>query len=339
MGWAKAVALTTDAGKRWASDWTTWPQYDKLFSQIVRWAMRPAGDQGKFTTTTDIVDGKVRVTVTALDKNDEFLNFLNMNGSVVGPDMKPIDLTIHQTAPGRYVGEFDASATGSYFLMLSPGPGMAPILTGVDVPYSAEYLDRESNEGLMKAIAALKPKGSEPGLMIEDTKGRGVEGMLEFNPYRHNLIKARSSQDVWHYLVLIAGCLFFADVLVRRVQVNFAWVPLAAGRLRDKVLRRQPKPAPEQTMERLRSRKAAITQQIDQRRSAARFEPLADAPAPNVGLTDPSVAGTPGKSDSSAGPKPGQPEPPAAEKAEDDYTSRLLKAKKKFRDQRKDDSG
>ena len=160
-GLGKTVALTTDAGKRWATDWTDWADYDKLFSQIVRWSMRPAGDQGKFTVTTDLEDGKVRVTITALDKDDEFLNFLNMGGSVVGPDMKPIDLKIRQTAPGRYVGEFDSPESGSYFMMLSPGAGMAPILSGVNVPYSAEYLDRETNEGLLKSLAGVETQRLE----------------------------------------------------------------------------------------------------------------------------------------------------------------------------------
>ncbi|HEY2827232.1 MAG TPA: VWA domain-containing protein [Pirellulales bacterium] len=336
-GLGKAVALTTDAGKRWASAWTTWPEYDKLFSQIVRWSMRPAGDQGKFTTTTDLVDGKVRVTVTALDKNDEFLNFLNMAGSVVGPDMKPIDLKIHQTAPGRYVGEFDSPQTGSYFLMLSPGAGMAPILTGVNVPYSAEYLDRESNEGLIKSLAGLTPKGSkEQGLLIEDRSGRGMDLMLQFDTYRHNLAKAQSSQDVWHYLVFIAGCLFFADVFVRRVQVNFTWVPMLAGRVRDKILRRHPMPAPEQTIERLRSRKAAIAQQIDQRRAAARFELAADAPAPEAGSLEQPTGELPSAGDKPETGQRGKSVQPETEKADDDYTTRLLKAKKKLRDEQKD---
>ena len=119
--------------------------YDKFFSQIVRWSMRPSGDSGKFTVATDVQDGKVKVVVTALDKDDEFLNFLNLGSTVIGPDMKPIDLEIKQTAPGRYVGEFDAQKTGSYLLMLSPGPGTAPIRTGVNVPYSDEFRERETN--------------------------------------------------------------------------------------------------------------------------------------------------------------------------------------------------
>ena len=40
---------------------------------MIRWAMRPVNEEGKFTVATDVKDGKVRVVVTALDKNDEFL--------------------------------------------------------------------------------------------------------------------------------------------------------------------------------------------------------------------------------------------------------------------------
>ena len=99
-GLGKTVAFTTDAGKRWAAAWTDWDNYDKFFSQMVRWSMRPVGDTGKFTVATDVEDGKVKLVITALDKDDEFLNFLDMAGTVVGPDMKPIDLDVKQTAPG-----------------------------------------------------------------------------------------------------------------------------------------------------------------------------------------------------------------------------------------------
>ena len=78
-GLGKAVAFTSDAGRRWATAWTSWENYDKLFSQIVRWSMRPGGDHGKFTLSTEVQNGKVQVVVTALDKENDFLNFLNMS--------------------------------------------------------------------------------------------------------------------------------------------------------------------------------------------------------------------------------------------------------------------
>ena len=155
------------------------------------------------------------------------------------------------------------------------------------------------------------------------------------------LIKASSSQDVWHYLLLAAAFLFFADVFVRRVQVSFAWLPPLLGRVRDRVLRREPKAAPVETIERLRSRKAAISQQIEERRAAARFEPTPDAPAPDLetlspGGTPPTAA--PGATGSaSAPPKPGAGPSPEPKKEDDDYTSRLLRAKREARKDRKDD--
>ena len=63
-GLGKAIAFTTDAGKRWATSWTGWEGYDKLFSQVVRWSMRPVGDTGKFTVSTDVQEGKIKVVVT-----------------------------------------------------------------------------------------------------------------------------------------------------------------------------------------------------------------------------------------------------------------------------------
>ena len=119
----RTAALTTDAGSRWATAWTGWENYDKLFTQMVRWCMRPTGDTGNFAVATEGREGKVRVIVTAMDKEDQFLNFLSLSGSVVGPDMEPADITFQQMAPGRYAAEFEAGQDGSYFLTINPAPG------------------------------------------------------------------------------------------------------------------------------------------------------------------------------------------------------------------------
>ena len=62
------MAWTTDAGHRWANDWTGWDNYDRFFSQMVRWSMRPTGDTGKFAVATDVQGNKTRVIVSALDQ-------------------------------------------------------------------------------------------------------------------------------------------------------------------------------------------------------------------------------------------------------------------------------
>lgn len=325
-GLGKAVAFTSDAGARWTKQWTAWEGYDKLFSQMIRWSMRPAGDQGKFTIATDVEQGQVKVFVTALDKDDEFLNFLDLGGAVIGPDMKPHEVQLEQTAPGRYVGSFPADDAGSYFVMLSPGAGQSPLLTGVNVPYSPEFRDRETNEALLASLAKLEPKDGEQGMVIEDTTGRAdPKELAQVNSFRHDLPKATSRQDVWQFALLIAGLTFFFDVFFRRVQVSFAWAPPMAGRLRDRLLGRQPQaPAPEY-ISRLRSRKAEVSEQLEQRRAAARFEPSADQPADVAALEEQIAAPTAPPSRTS-----GASISPEAQE-EESYTSRLLKVKKDVR--------
>jgi len=333
-GLGKAVAFTSDAGARWSTNWTEWENYDKLFSQMVRWSMRPVGDQGKFLVATDVKDGKGTITVTALDQDDAFLNFLDMSATIVGPDMEPIPVELKQTQAGRYSATFDAQNAGSYFVLLSPGGGRAPLRTGLNVPYSPEFQHRSTNEELLRRMAELAPKRAPAGKVIEDRVGfedpqRKLEELLKVNSFRHDLPKARTSQEAWHYLVLIGSCLFFCDVFVRRVTVNLEWVPPLAERVRNRLFGRDAQPDKVEYMDRLRSRKAEVTGELEQKRAAARFEPAPDA-AVDTSLIESEMAATPAQS------KPPEPEKKglAADQEEETYTSRLLKAKKKVWEER-----
>jgi hypothetical protein len=298
--------------------------YDKFFGQVIGWSMRPVGDEGNFTVSTESADGQIRVVVTALDKNDEFLNFLEMSGTVVGPTLEPVPMKMEQAAPGRYVGSFPARNSGSYFLMVNPGGGRAPIRTGVSVPYSDEFRAKAANVGLMEQLAALKPKGGAPGKRIDAPADPDqIAPMLAVNSFRHDLARATSSQDIWFHLVFAASCLFFADVFIRRVQVSFAWAPRLAGRVWNRVLGRTPEAAQPETIQRLRSRKAQLTEQVDRMRAGARFEPTPGA----GGKREVREIISPAAGRAAVPPRQ---EPAASEQEEDDsYTSRLLKAKKK----------
>lgn len=320
-GLGKAVAFTTDAGARWTTQWTGWKNYEKLFGQIVRWSMRPSDEEGKFSVATDVQDGQVRVVVSALDKNDEFLNFLDMSASVIRPDLQQLNVKLEQTAPGRYVGTFPGRDSGSYFVTVSPGAGKGAIRTGVNVPYSDEFRVRASNEGLLSQLAELTPKGGSPGKLTDAPEDLAdLQPLLAVNHFRHDLPKATSSRDAWHYLALLASCLFFGDVFVRRVHVSFAWLPPLVGRLRDRILRRPAVIAVEETMERLRGRKAEVGGQIEELRASARFEPT--EPPSDVEIIEAPLAPPPPKSETPT-------LAPDQTTEEDSYTARLLRAKKK----------
>jgi uncharacterized membrane protein len=333
-GLGRTAVFTSDAGHRWANAWTGWENYDKLFSQMVRWSMRPSTDEGKYTVDTSVKDGKVRIVVTALDKDDEFLNFLKITGTAVSPDMKSFDINLEQSAPGRYVAEFDADESGSYFVTLVPGAGRAPIRAGINVPYSAEFRDRETNEALLHTLTGLTPKGGEPGVMVLGSMmPRRIDELLEVDPFRHNLPKAVSSREIWPLLLLLAACVFFCDIAARRVMIGFDWLPPLLATVRNRLLGRSQEAVKDERLERLRSRKAEVGTQIDERRAATRFEPqpdesLIDEPLDAaMAAPDHRERRRPTDQPAAAGPQP----------EEESYTERLLKAKQQvWKDKRKE---
>ncbi|MEM8866269.1 MAG: VWA domain-containing protein, partial [Planctomycetota bacterium] len=267
-GLGKTAAFTTDAGHRWANDWTGWEHYDRFFSQLVRWSMRPTGDTAGYTVATETRDGRTRVIVDALDKDDEFINARSMTGASVTPGLESTPLLFEQTAPGRYVAEFDSPDAGSYLLSINPGGGQAVIRTGVNVGYSDEFRDRRTNRPLLESIAELTPKRGKPGKVIDDeagvtfpAEGQLPEPLLAIDPYRRDLPPAIASQDIWPLLVLVGSCVFLADVFVRRVQIGVEWMAPAWAWLTTTILRRQPQTKQAETMSRLRSRKAEVREQ------------------------------------------------------------------------------
>ncbi len=285
--------------------------------------MRPAGDTGNFTVSTQVHDGKVQVVVDALDKEDEFLDFLDINAALVGPTMEPQAVRLRQTAPGRYQGDFEAGRSGSYFLTINSGSGQAPIRTGINIPYSAEFRDRDTNTALLASLASLEPKGGAAGQLIDVPLDQPDQEMKsEINTFRRDVARTVSSNYIWPWLVLAAGCLFFGDVLVRRVALEFGWLYTGLGRLRDLLLQRDHDGGEEAQMERLRSRKAAISQSIDQRRAATRFEPEPDQPVDTSVLAGPAATPPPEVRREAAPDKMGPLQP-----EEDDFATRLKKAK------------
>lgn len=342
-GLGRAAVFTTDAGYRWATAWKDWENYDKFMAQLVRWSMRPIDDHGKYTVATDVKDGKVRVVVTALDKDDEFLNFLNMAGAAITPELTSKEFKIEQVAPGRYVGEFDAEQAGSYFLTVSPNPGSAPLLSGVNVPYSAEFRDHETNRALITTLASNRPQDGDPGKVIEGELSRdAIPQLLDVDTFRGGLPKSISSRDLWPLVLLISACLFFADVFVRRVTLTFEWVGKCREWIRVKLFGRDATADEITRMERLRQMKTQASEQIDQQRAAVRFQPEMDdaakgTPAPSL---DQVLGGAATPDPDARRPAAKSPGLGAGAADEESYTARLLKAKQKSnRDVPKSDGG
>ncbi|GAA4435366.1 VWA domain-containing protein [Bremerella cremea] len=326
-GVGRSGVLTTDAGKRWANKWTAWEGYDKFFTQLVRYSMRPTDSQSNYTVASEVKDGMVRVVVTATDEDDQYLNFLKFSGTAIDPDMESKDFQLEQVASGRYIGEFPADSSGSYFLSILPSTGGAPIRTGANVPYSAEFRQQRLNSALVEGLASLTPTGGEAGTVIDGDFAIGrVEELLAVDTFRHTLPKAISSQHIWPILLVLCGLVFFEDVFVRRVTIGTEWVGHSYRWMHAKIFGAPETEGEEDRMERLRMIKERATADYDDRKATSRFEVGLDHANGPSAVDEELAAKTP----TSQGP-PKKAQSMSETPEEDSYTSRLLKAKKQAR--------
>lgn len=337
-GVGRTVVFTSDAGHQWLGDWYNNPQYEKLFTQMVRYSMRPITEDANFTVSTDLRDNRARVVVTALDQDDEFLNFLNLSARGFDPKLDGFDLQFSQVAPGRYVAEFDTDQSGNYLFSVFPGEGYQRLTAGINVPYSSEYSDRESNLALLDSLSALKPKGGKQGVLLDGFLGGedqdknliadGIDQLLETNTFRPTLTQSVSIQSMWPFLLLLCSAVFFFDVFVRRVAIQTTPITNAVTAAWRKFFPSESEQAPS-SMARLQTRKAELDKKFEEQRATTRFEPQNEPDDNKSGrqqLED--VLASEHRKEVQAPPS-GRPDPKLEEDKESSYTSRLLDAKRR----------
>ncbi len=256
--------------------------------------------------------------VNALSKDDSFLNFLDMNASALDPDLKPVPLRMRQTAPGRYVGTFPGDRAGSYFVNVIPGPGAAPLTTGVTVPYSEEFRVRETNQALIQALASTQPRGGEMGQITSPLEVQPTEALIDSNAFRGGLALARSIRDAWPWFVLAGCCLFLGDVFVRRVAINFDWIGAAFKKIRGDT--KEKNATVTARLDALKKHKESVDDSLEKRRASVRFEPTAVDPREDIDLSARPTTVTS---------KPASSEQPSKPDEGPSYTERLLEAKRR----------
>ena len=160
------------------------------------------------------------------------------------------------------------------------------------------------------------------------------------------LFNPRSFAPLWPLLLWLAACLFLGDVAVRRIAIDVDRIRTAAINEWRK-LRGKEVAAASEYMEKLKSRKAEVDEQLDRSRTAAEAagrqegpaSPLFPAVPPSGPIGEPLLEG--GASGPQAGPAerkaPGMSDAPK-EPAKESYTNRLLKAKQRVWEERDKDN-
>ena len=226
-GLGTTVAFTSDAKSRWGAEWLTWPGYSKFWAQVVRQSMRKNDVKG---VIVEVKQERRRATVTldAIDPSGKFLNQAETEVTVIDPQLGQRKLEMKQTAPGRYVAEFDTPASGAYHLSLTQKTAGGTLLhqqtRGLIVGYPDELRLRPTNEELLKSLAAATGGRFDPrpeDLFIEPTSAPASPSLGTANTNARRTVPR--STPLWPYLVSTAILLFVLDVALRRIDFSLWW--------------------------------------------------------------------------------------------------------------------
>ena len=293
-GLGRAVAFTSDAGRKWTTAWPSWESYTAFWWQVVRWALRPVDDRDLSLSLRKDGD-RIKVVVDALDKEARSVNFLQFQGMAVSPELdeagarRKLPITMVQTAPGRYEGTLDNAATkGSYFISLGyVGPeGKTGLVSGgVSVPYSEEYRELRSNSSALEALANATGGQIFPW-SYQPNRGTAEEGdsadhrridmnrtMSAVDVFRRDpkMLRPHSTRPLWPTLLWWSCFLFLGDVATRRLAPDIKrWARTLSDTWTS--IRGEPVAPREEYMEKLHNRKAALGEELARARTGAQFD-------------------------------------------------------------------
>jgi uncharacterized membrane protein len=229
-GLGKAAAFTSDGSPVWDERWLS-PQYagayGKFWSQMVRGVSRPPMSTD-YSTTTERIGDRARVTVEVTNKESGFTSFLNVRGVVVDPEGNKHEVRLTQSGPGTYVTDYPVNMPGNYVVILNatgPDKKGGYVVSGLAVNDSPETRELKSNDALLEEIATR-------------SGGRVMEA---FSPESANLFsreglkRSASPLPVWDILIPILLALVLIDVAARRIAWDWLSTKRMALALADRV--------------------------------------------------------------------------------------------------------
>jgi hypothetical protein len=252
---------------------------------------------------------------------------MQTNAVVLRPDNTAEPLSLQQTGPGRYRGEFRTTEAGAYLVNVNYNAGGAAetamkgnLQAAVTVPYSREFRSVKHNAAILEDLA----------------KRTGGRVLSATDPALVNLFEAeglevpKSPREIWDVLAIIAAALFVLDVAARRISIDPRIVAVLAGRAVGKRsdASTETVAAWKRTRSQVGHRKAEAKPVVNKANRDIRFEATEqDAKhAIDVGAETPvDMRAKSQPAAPRAQPKPDQ------DQDDGDYTSRLLAAKRRAR--------
>jgi hypothetical protein len=208
-GLGRAVAWTPSVEAPWAANWSNWAEYGRFWAQIIRYTL-PEPDAGPLQVRITPHNGGIIVGADIVTTGGEPLDLADVSATITLPDGDARQLTLRQTAPGRYAQDVALPQDGAYTLLVEAAKG------GLRLAGRAGYVQRYSDEYLPpEARAAPGAFGAELLSAISAASSGRALGDNDA-PQLAAGVADQAGQSLWQWLLLAAALLWPVEIAIRR---------------------------------------------------------------------------------------------------------------------------
>ncbi len=204
-GLGRSLAFMSDDQNKWASLWLQWPSYSTFWAQTIRWIMRPNPPQSLHLEVSR--RGSLgAIELSAISPAGAYMNNLHIVANVSPPlGAKTFHVTMQQTAPGKYSGEFPIESYGTYMVTAFTSnqrriPGS--VEAGLSIAYPDEYRHFSVRRQLLQQVSSI------------------TNGAYNVSPqavYEDRPSPSHSEQSITSQLLVAVLACFMLDVTMRRI--------------------------------------------------------------------------------------------------------------------------
>lgn len=215
-GLGRTVAWNSDVTGKWSGAFSGKDDYVQMWKRIVDYSTGNA-DMGE--DSVNVVTSGEWTEITYQTKDYESSTEILV--SIIDPKGDTTEEKLHATAPGKYTAELSTPQTGLYHFNVrrsENGEIQSYLTTAAAVQFSDEYKFDVSTDSYLKFV-------EQYGRLI--TKQDSVWNRVP--------TKARESYSLTNWLLLLAICLFVADVAMRRFQFVPKWIYTGGGKRKKTV--------------------------------------------------------------------------------------------------------
>ncbi len=206
-GLGRSIAFTGGFTGKWGKQWVEWEHFEKMTSQMIKWVQK-SDPKTKYNVTITNKNDLGQFNVDVIDDHAMFVNLANLNLNILYPSNEKSTLTLNQTAPGRYLANFNAHETGAYYLTLYGDSKKEDLPTqtfSFGVPYSKEYTSKGVNTGLLELIA-------------QNTNGKLLDISQPPTPIFNQRKRIMGAgKPIWVYFILLFTLVFILEVAYRKI--------------------------------------------------------------------------------------------------------------------------